>query len=219
MRKRAPGPAWVTLGLVLANLAVFGLELSQGDDLAGFLQRWGLVPWDVSPALRREAGSDPAALVTLVSSTFLHSGWFHLATNLLYLAAFGGAVEGRLGGARYLALYAAAGVLGGLAYVLAEPDAQRPAVGASGAVAGVIAANLVLFPGATLGTLAPVLFFQPVQNIPALVLLVLWLVAQLFSGVASITGASGVAWWAHAGGFAAGFVLAPILGPRQRRWW
>lgn len=219
MRRRAAGPAWLTGLFVLANLAAFAVELAQGDRLPELIQRWGLVPADVSGALRGEPGSSPAALVTLVSGAFLHAGWLHLLVNMLYLAVFGAAVEQRLGPARFAALYLAAAVLGGVTLTVAQPDSTQPAVGASGAIAGVIAAHLVLFPGATLGTLVPVLFFQPVQDVPALLLLALWLVAQLFSGVASVAVTGSVGWWAHAGGFASGLLLAPLLRPRQRRWW
>ncbi len=219
MHKRAPGPAWATIVLVLANLLAFLGELSLGDDLGAFLQRWGLVPVDVAPYLRGENGGDPSVLVTLFTSTFLHAGWFHLLANVLYLGVFGGSVEERLGTLRFLLLYVVSGTVGSVVYVAVQPESIAPAIGASGAIAGVIAANLVLFPGATLGSLAPVLFFQAVENVPALLLLLVWVVAQLFSGVASITAASGIAWSAHLGGFLAGLVLAPILRPRQRRWW
>jgi membrane associated rhomboid family serine protease len=198
------------------------LELSLGEEAGPFLRRWGLVPADVAGALAQgsSAGS-PAALVTRVSSLFLHAGWLHLAINLVYLAFFGAAVEHRLGPTRYLVLYLTSGVVGGLAVLLAQPDSQTPAIGASGAIAGLIAAHLFLFPGATLGTLVPMLFFHVVENVPALLLLLLWLLAQLLSGVASITATTGagVAWWAHAGGFLMGLVLAPFLGRRQRRRW
>ncbi len=205
---------WVTTALVLANLLGFLVELRLGAELGAFIQRWGVVPVDVVESLRQR---DPVVLVTLLTATFLHAGWLHLLFNLLYLAVFGGAVENRLGHGRYLALYLASGVVGGLTYSLEQPTISTPAIGASGATAGVIAAHLALFPGATLGSLAPVLFLHVVENVPALLLLVLWLFTQLFSGVASITASGAVAWWAHLGGFATGLVLAPTLRPERRR--
>ncbi len=219
MHKRAPGPPWITILLILTTLATFGAELGQGSELSSFVQRWGLVPADVSGWLRREPGADLAPEVTLLTSTFLHAEWFHLLLNVLYLAVFGGAVETRLGKLRYLVLYLGSGAIGGLAHVLADPTSEVPAIGASGAIAGVIGANLVLLPGATLGSLAPVLFFQPVQNVPALVLLAFWVVAQFVGGLATVAAAARMAWWAHVGGFVAGSVLALLLRPRQRRWW
>jgi membrane associated rhomboid family serine protease len=193
----------ITLALVAANLAVFMVELSMGTDIDGFVRRWGLVPSDV-----REG---PAAAVTLLTSTFLHVGWFHLLSNLLYLGVFGLPVERRVGAVRFLAIYAASGLIGSAAYLIAQPTSTTPAVGASGAIAGVIAAHLVLFPGATLGSLAPVLFLRMVESTPALLLLLLWLATQVFSSVASLTTTTGIAWWAHFGGFATGIVLAPMF--------
>ena len=185
----------VTLGLVGLTTACFLFEVSRGGEADLLLRRWGLVPADV-------LGS-PAAWVTLITSLFLHAGWLHLLSNVVYLGVFGGSVERRLGRLRYLGVYLASGVLGGLAYVAAQPTSDAPAVGASGAIAGVIAANLVLVVHRITRT-----------TLPALVLLLVWLLTQLFSGVASITTTTGIAWWAHVGGFASGLVLTRVL--RQR---
>ena len=204
---------FVTWLLVAANVAGFMLELSLGGGLDSFLRRWGLVPADVLESLHGSTG--PAALVTLLTSTFLHAGWLHLLANLLYLAVFGLPVERRVGAVRFALLYVVSGLVGSLAYLLAQPASEVPAVGASGAIGGVIAAHLVLFPGATLGSLAPVLFFHVVESTPTLLLLLVWLATQLFSSVASLTTSTGIAWWAHVGGFASGLALAPVL--RKRR--
>ena len=199
----------VTLTLVALNLAVFVLEVSLGGEVDAFVRRWGLVPND----LRGSEGQ--GALVTLLTSTFLHAGWLHLLSNLLYLTVFGLPVEHRVGSARFSLLYLVSAVVGSLSYLVAQPTSQTPAVGASGAIAGVIAAHLVLYPGATLGSVAPVLFLSVVESTPTLLLLLLWLATQIFSSVASLTTSTGIAWWAHVGGFAAGLVLAPVL--RKRR--
>ncbi len=115
----------------------------------------------------------------------------------------------------FVALYLVCGLVGSLTYVVVQPLSIQPAIGSSGAIAGVIAANLVLFPGATLGSLAPVLFLHVVESTPTLLLLLLWLATQVFSSVASLTTTTGIAWWAHLGGFASGLVLAPVLRPRR----
>jgi membrane associated rhomboid family serine protease len=201
----------VTLGLVGLSLACFLFELSRGGEADLLLRRWGVVPADVL--------GWPAAWVTLITSLFLHAGWLHLASNGVYLWVFGMGVERRLGAGRYLLLYLASGIVGGLAYVVAQPTSEAPAVGASGAIAGVIAANLVLQPSLALGSIAPALFIRQAAgpSLPALVLLLMWLLTQLFSGVASITTTTGIAWWAHLGGFASGLVLTRVLWPRGSR--
>lgn len=197
----------ITLVLCVLNLAVFLVEVRQGDEIANFVQRWGLVPADVHES--------PQAAITLLTSTFLHAGWFHLLSNLLYLGVFGVPVERRIGALNFGGLYFISGLAGSVAFLIAQPNSTTPAVGASGAIAGVIAAHLVLFPGATLGSLAPVLFLHVVESTPTLLLLLLWLATQVFSSVASVTTATGIAWWAHAGGFAAGLLLAFVV-PKQR---
>ena len=202
----------ITAILVAANLAAFLVELSLGGALEPFVRRWGLVPADVLDSLRGSEG--PAALVTLLTSNFLHTGWLHLLSNLVYLGVFGLPVERRVGPGRFIVLYLASGLIGSLAYLLTQPTSEAPAIGASGAIAGVIGAHLVLFPGATLGSLAPVLFLHVVESTPTLLLLLLWLATQLFSSVASLTTTTGIAWWAHVGGFAGGLALAPLLRKR-----
>jgi membrane associated rhomboid family serine protease len=199
----------VTLALVVANVAVFAVELSQGGEIDAFVRRWGLVPADVHEG--------PAAAVTLLTSMFLHAGWFHLLANLIYLVVFGLPVERRVGPIGFATLYAASGLVGSAAYLVAQPTSQTPAVGASGAIAGIIAAHLVLFPGATLGSIAPVLFLHVVESTPTLLLLLVWLATQVLSGVASLTTSTGIAWWAHLGGFASGLVLAPVLRRHRSR--
>jgi membrane associated rhomboid family serine protease len=200
----------LTAALVLANLAVFALELSQGDNVESLVRRWGLVPADLADS--------PAVLVTLLTGTFLHAGWLHLLSNLLYLAVFGPPVERKIGSPRFGLLYAASAVGGSLAHVLVQPFSTQPAVGASGAVAGIIAAHLVLFPNATLGSVSPVLFLPVIENVPVVPLLLIWLGAQVLAGLASLTSTTGVAWSAHLGGFVLGLAMAFMLrGRRVRR--
>jgi membrane associated rhomboid family serine protease len=114
-------------------------------------------------------------------------------------------------------VYLTSGLVGNLAYLAAQPLSEAPAIGASGAIAGVIAAHLVLFPGATLGSLAPVLFLHVVESTPTLLLLLIWLATQLLSSVAALTASTGIAWWAHVGGFASGLALAPLMRSQRRQ--
>src|SRR5260370_16147821 len=125
---------FVTWLLVGANVAGFMLELSLGSGLDSFLRRWGLVPADVLESLHGSAG--PAALITLLTSTFLHAGWLHLLANLLYLAVFGLPVERRVGAARVAVLDVVSGLVGSLAYLLAQPASDVPAGGRRGGAGG-----------------------------------------------------------------------------------
>ncbi len=198
----------ITAVLIAANLALFAYELSLGAGVEPLVRRWGLVPADLQ---------EPAAAITLLTSTFLHAGWLHLISNVVYLGVFGPPVERRLGPVAFATIYLASATVGSLAYWLVQPNSQTPAIGASGAIAGIIASHLVLFPGATLGSIAPVLFLRVVETTPTLLLLLLWLVTQVFSSVASLTGNTSILGWAHVGGFASGLVLAPLLRKRGQR--
>lgn len=212
-------PTVVVPILVLANLAVFAAEMAAGPGLESFLLRWGLVPAEVSGYVRGAPGIPPAVLVTLLTSLFLHVGWVHLLVNMLYLLVFGGSTERALGSARFLLLYLGGGLVGAVAQVLAVPDSVAPVVGASGAIAATMGAQLVLYPGATLGSIAPVLFFSSVHDLSAAVLLVVWVGAQVLIPLLGLGEApSAIAWWSHLGGFVGGALLAVLLRPR-RRWW
>jgi membrane associated rhomboid family serine protease len=200
----------VTGVLIVLNVAAFAFEIGLGSGVDAFVRRWGLVPADL------HAG-EPAAAVTLLTCTFLHAGWVHLIVNMVYLGVFGLPVERRLGHVAFGVLYLISALMGSLAYALIDPSAEMPAVGASGAIAGIIASHLVLFPNATLGSVAPVLFLRVVETTPTFLLLLLWLIAQFFSSVAALAGNTSNFGWAHAGGFASGLVLAPILRKWQHR--
>ena len=170
--------------------------------------------WDAGARGGRE-------LAPILTSMFLHGGWLHLAFNLWFLWIFGDNVEDRLGHARYLFLYLAAGVAATLAHVFANPGSTLPAVGASGAIAGVLGAYLLAYPRARVTTLIPIFVFIHVTVLPAWVVLGMWFALQFLSGALALAttqaSAGGVAWWAHIGGFAAGVVLLPVLSIGRRR--
>lgn len=169
---------------------MFLFELSLGSEIDGFVRRWGLVPTDIRQG--------PSAAITLLTSTVIHAGWLHVTANLIYLGVFGPRVERIVGPVRFGVLYVVSGLVGSLTYLVAQPNSETPAVGASGAIAGLIAAHLVLF-------------LHVVESTPTLLLLLVWLATQVLSGVASLTTSTSIAWWAHLGGFATGLVLAPLF--------
>jgi membrane associated rhomboid family serine protease len=156
------------------------------------------------------------ALLPLITSMFLHGGWLHLIGNMWFLWLFGDNVEDRLGRIRFSVLYLGSGLAAGVSQLLVNWGDSMPIIGASGAVAGVLGGYMVTYPYARVRTLVPFFyFFWPVVELPAFVLLGLWLVMQFFQGTvaAATPGSSNVAWWAHVGGFLAGILLVKLLAP------
>ena len=211
--------AWVTRALLIANLATFLWEFKQGPRLEAFLYHYGVVPshWFVSTA------SDfldwPRLFATLVTSQFLHGGLLHLAANMLYLWIFADNVEDRLGHGRFFLLYVGSGIAAAVAQLLLSPHSSVPMVGASGAIAGVLGAYLLMFPSARIVTLIPLGFFWETVQVPAFLFLGLWFVLQWVQGLSTIgqvADVGGVAFWAHIGGFAAGMMGAAVFRPLTR---
>jgi membrane associated rhomboid family serine protease len=197
--RRFPVVNWMLIGV---NVLVFLYELSLSPAALDRLTRtWGLVP--------AQFFAHPAELwVTIFTSMFLHGGWFHIISNMWVLFIFGDNVEDRLGGARYLVFYLLSGVAAALLETFILPSSPVPTIGASGAIAGVLGAYLILYPRAKVASLVPILFILTIIEIPAFIFLLFWFVSQLFSGWLALQGAagSGVAWWAHVGGFLFGMV-------------
>jgi membrane associated rhomboid family serine protease len=192
---------FVTYALVAINVLVFVLlELPQGDNLDAFLTRWGTIPAQIV------AGN---GLLTLITSMFLHGGWLHLGGNMLFLWIFGDNVEDAFGHVLYLVFYLVCGIVASLAQVLINTSSTVPGVGASGAIAGVLAAYIVLFGSRPVR----VLMQGYLTTVPSYVMIGLWIVTQLLSGFAGLsdTQGGGVAYWAHIGGFFAGLVLTFLL--------
>ncbi len=144
---------------------------------------------------------------------FLHGGWFHLIGNMLFLWIFGNNVEDTLGHVRYLFLYLASGIVAALVQAVSNPASHVPMIGASGAIAGVLGAYLLLFPRANVHVFIWIVIFFRIINVPASILLGLWFAMQLVSGLERGHGTPGVAFWAHVGGFVTGMILVTILRP------
>lgn len=197
----------VNISLIIVNSLFFFLELSLGTHLGEFISTFGTVPSRFMEVLGGK-GVTALDIVPLFTSMFLHAGWFHLIFNMLYLWIFGDNVEDALGHFRYLLFYILCGLGAALTHVFLSPLADVPVVGASGAIAGVLGAYLLLYPRSRVLTLVPFFFFYLVE-IPALVFLGLWFVIQFLSGLLTVgtEASAGVAWWAHVGGFLTGMVL------------
>lgn len=203
----------VTILLIVVNVLVFLSEVAIGPSANLMVLQFGIIP-------RRLLArwTDPWVALTLISSMYLHGGWAHLIGNMLYLWIFGDNVEDRMGSGRFFVFYTLCGVIAGLLQVAAAPLSTIPIIGASGAIAGVLGAYLLLFPRARIKTLIPLIFFYHVVWLPAVVVLGGWFLVQLFNGVAALSvtmQTGGVAWWAHIGGFVAGMILMPIFRRRQ----
>jgi membrane associated rhomboid family serine protease len=206
----------VNLLLIAANILAYLYELQMGPQaLQGFISTWGLIP---ARFLSNPAGT----WLTIFTAMFLHGGWFHILSNMWVLFIFGDNVEARLGKMRYLIFYLLSGTFAGLMQSYVLPSSQVPMIGASGAIAGVLGAYLVLFPRARVASLVPIFFIFTVIEIPAVLFLLFWFASQLFSGWLAIQGgsSSGIAWWAHIGGFIFGLVMVFFFRKRTayRSW-
>ena len=172
----------VNVALIALNILVFLYELSLGPDLQAFVVDYALIPASFSYGGATLVPLDAAAWMTALSSMFLHGGIAHVAGNMLFLWVFGDNVEDRLGHVRYLVFYVVCGLLAAMTHVWADPLSRIPTVGASGAVAGVLGAYLILYPGARVLTFIPIFIIPWFVRIPALVFLGLWFVGQALSG-------------------------------------
>src|SRR5262249_30924490 len=193
----------VTYALVGLNVLVFLLELSAGDQ---FIETWAFIP-------ARFATNPAGNVITIFTAMVMHGGWLHLLGNMLFLWVFGDNVEDRLGHVKFLLFYLLAGIAATLAQFALAPHSTVPNVGASGAIAGVLGAYILMFPKGRVN----VLLGSQIVAMPALVVLGMWILLQLFSGVGSIAhtdesaNVGGVAYMAHIGGFIAGFLMAFLL--------
>ena len=185
----------VTYALIVMNVLFFLVELNGGD---AFIMKWAFVP---SRFLANPAGD----FQTIFTSMFMHAGWVHLGGNMLYLWIFGDNVEDRFGHGKFIIFYLLCGVAATFAQLAFSTGSNVPNLGASGAIAGVLGSYILMFPQGSVRVLQG----QQVIQVSALIVIGLWIVLQLFSGIGSIAGAAdgGVAYMAHVGGFAAGFAL------------
>jgi membrane associated rhomboid family serine protease len=204
---------FINIALIIANVLVFFQQLAMTENqLQATVLAHGLIPVRLFESLA--FGDLASAVAPLFSYQFLHGGWLHIGSNMLYLWVFGDNIEDRLGHLRYLIFYLVTGALAGIAQAFTGAASTVPVIGASGAVAGVLGAYLVSCPRARVLALVPVFFVLTLAEIPAVIFLGFWFILQLFSGVASIGMDFPVAWWAHIGGFVAGLLLINVFGKR-----
>jgi membrane associated rhomboid family serine protease len=213
-------PPVITWMLIVTNCLVFLFQ----DSLSPYELKLLLRQFALIPARYTASGETELAAIDILpffSMIFLHGGWLHLILNMWTLWLFGPTVEDRLGHGRYLAFYLACGLAASFAHVMFNPTSIVPALGASGAIAGILGCYMRLFPLARIVVLVPILFIPLFIEVYALVFIGLWFLLQIFGSAAELlqpSSSGGVAWWAHVGGFVAGFTLGPLLVRSEQRY-
>ncbi|MBI1909099.1 MAG: rhomboid family intramembrane serine protease [Deltaproteobacteria bacterium] len=203
---------WVTVALILMNVAVFFYEVTlPAAQLKDFFKTFALVPGHFRP-------------LGLITGLFLHGGWLHLIANMLYLWVFGDNVEEKMGRHSFLNFYLASGIISFLAQVAFDPGSSLPLIGASGAIAGILGIYLRLFPKSHVTVLVPIFIFLRRMILPAWLVLGFWFVLQLLEGLLSLqqleagaASSGGIAFFAHIGGFLFGILVGPLFVKRKKR--
>lgn len=226
-RRRVPIVTW---GLILINIAVFVYQLVLGSDASLFMFAYGVVPAAITHGIPQTSlPGVPANLpfhtpdpvyITLITAVFIHAGWLHIGGNMLFLYIFGDNVEDRMGPLPYLGFYLLCGIVASLTQTFVGPNSTVPSVGASGAIAGVLAAYVLLFPWARVRTVIFIFIFFTIVSLPAFILIGVWFLLQFFDGVSALStvqqGMGGVAYFAHVGGFIMGLIITLIFRPWLR---
>jgi len=212
----------ITIVLVLINCLVYYYQFFIVIDQNIFIYAYGLIPFDITKGVDLFPPGPSPIYFTVLSSMFMHGSFVHLFGNMLYLWIFGNNVEDYLGKFRYIIFYVLSGVFAALGQVIVSSNSQIPMIGASGAVAGVLGAYFILFPRARITTLIFFGFFIRLIKLPALFVLGLWIIFQLFYGLSDLSssgGVTGVAWFAHIGGFIGGIILIKLFNTRKRHYY
>ena len=213
----------ITLWLVIINIAIFLFEIFIGKYLNNFIDIFGIVPAKYFHLINIGSFNYLQRFYPFITSQFLHGGWLHLIGNVWFLWIFGNNVEYHFGRVKFLIFYLTCGILAGITHVYSNPASYIPTIGASGALAGVMGAYIMLYPRAKILTLIPIFFFIKLIEIPASVFLGVWFFIQFFNGalVLNISNTCcGIAWWVHIGGFVAGVISILLFFPqRKKRYW
>jgi len=224
--RQPPVITWLIIGF---NVFIFfHMVVLPSDQIAEIYHSWGVIPTRFLHAL--SSASYMTAMrnwFSILSSMFMHGGWFHLISNMWFLWLFGDNVEDRMGHVRYLIFYICSGTAAALLHVVLHSHSNVPTIGASGAIAGVMGAYFLFFPLARMIVLVPVLFYPLFFEVPAVLYFLLWLFSQVFNGTFSLLQrnevTAGIAFWAHIGGFITGMIVAKIffrnLRRRHRHYW
>jgi len=206
----------ITVALILLNSTVFFYQISLGERFIEFIYSMGLLPFEITHHIDLFPYGPSPIYLTILYSMFMHSSIIHLLGNMLFLWIFGNNVEDYLGKINFVIFYLLCGVAAAFTQIFFNPDSKIPMVGASGAIAGVLGAYLLLYPRAKVTTVIIFGFFIRLIKIPAVVVLSFWIIYQFLFGISSLavnTGEGGVAWFAHIGGFICGVILIKLSKP------
>jgi membrane associated rhomboid family serine protease len=217
---------WVNISIIIVNFLVFFYELSLGAQSSGtlnhFFLQYSLVPCEyTNHCSASQFGAPNPVFLTLFSSMFMHAGWLHILGNMVFLWVFGDNIENSMGHVRYLVFYLLCGLAASALEIATATSSHVPGLGASGAIAGVLGAYLMLYPSSRVRTLILVTFIFFPARLPAWVLIAVWFVLQLFNGIVALSSRAaaatgGIAYWAHVGGFVAGIILIWIFRRPKR---
>jgi len=211
---------FVVYALIAANVFVFVQEL-RAPDTDAFINAFAAIPYDIVNGVTLAPPSPPVPALAIVTSMFLHGSILHIGFNMLFLFVFGPAVEYLCGHVRFLAFYLLCGIAGGIAQIAMSPGSHVPALGASGAIAGVLGAYLVSYPFAKISTIVPIVIFPVFLRLPAILVIGLWAGTQFVTGFGTISDRAaesqgGTAYFAHIGGFCAGVIFTALRRVRPR---
>ncbi len=212
----------ITIIIIFINCLVYFYQFFMVADPNTFINTYGLIPLELTKGIALSPSAPSPIYLTILFSMFMHGGLVHLLGNMLYLWIFGNNVEDYLGKIRFIIFYILSGIFAALGQILMAPGSRVPMIGASGAIAGVLGAYLILFPRARITTLVFFGFFIRLIKLPAIFVLGLWIIFQLFYGLSELSisgGGAGVAWFAHIGGFLGGIILIKLFSPRRHNYY
>ncbi|HZX35283.1 MAG TPA: rhomboid family intramembrane serine protease [Thermodesulfobacteriota bacterium] len=205
---------YATISLIAINTAVFVFQTILGPKIKEvFILKTAAIPYEIMSLKDVSPANFLPPPFTLLTSMFVHGGFFHVFWNMLFLWIFGDNIEDRLGKIKFIIFYLLTGVAASMAHVALNPDSAIPLIGASGAIAGILGAYIVLYPRAKILTLLFFFFFVQVVKIPAIIFLGIWFLTQILN----IGAGGGIAWYAHIGGFATGVVLIFLFDKKNKR--
>lgn len=204
---------FITISLIGLNVFIFLYQVLSPQGLKYYILKMGAIPWAITHLKSSIFYTDIFPPFTIFSSMFIHAGLFHLLGNMLYLWIFGNNVEDYLGHVKFILFYILCGIGAALTHIIFHPNSTKPMIGASGAIAGVLGAYLILYPFARVHTLVFLFFFIRIVPIPAGIILSLWFIMQ----VMNIGLGGGIAWFAHIGGFLTGIVLTKLLSSKRKK--